>query len=54
VGVDHAARCAGGGAEAQPFLVIVESGGGRREVRGAIPSGRFLARVLEFEFPRLE
>jgi hypothetical protein len=54
VGIDHAARCADGGTGAQPFLVIVEAGGRRREVRGEIPRGRFQPRVLEFEFPRLD
>ena len=51
VGVDHAERCPGAGAAAQSFLVIVEADGRRRELRGEIPRGRFLVRVLEFGLP---
>jgi hypothetical protein len=48
VGVDQAQTCDGGSA-VEPFLVTVEAPGGeRRELRGEIPRGRFLARVLEF------
>lgn len=51
VGVDHAEGCEAGGAAAQSFLVVVEADGQRTEMRGEIPRGRFLARVLEFTLP---
>jgi hypothetical protein len=51
VGVDRAETCSGGAA-VEPFLVTVEAPGGeRRELRGQIERGRFLARVLEFTLP---
>lgn len=51
VGVDRAETCAGGAA-VEPFLVTVEAPGGeRRELRGEVPRGRFLPRVLEFSLP---
>ena len=54
VGVDRAETCSGGAA-AEPFLVTVEAPGGeRRELRGEIARGRFLARVLEFTLPERE
>ncbi|HEY8156168.1 MAG TPA: PPC domain-containing protein [Myxococcota bacterium] len=54
VGVDSAETCPGG-ADSQPFLVTVEAPGGeRRELRGEVPRGRFLPRVLEFSLPERE
>ena len=51
VGVDRAETCSGGSA-VEPFAVTVEAPGGeRRELRGEIARGRFLARVLEFTLP---
>ena len=51
VGVDRAETCPGGAA-VELFLVTVEAPGGeRRELRGEIARGRFLARVLEFTLP---
>jgi len=48
VGVDYAASCGRDGSPREPFLVIVEGNGARRELRGEAPRGRFLVRVLEF------
>jgi hypothetical protein len=51
LGVDRAETCPGG-ARLEPFLVSVESPGGkRRELRGEIARGRFLPQVLEFTLP---
>lgn len=54
VGIDHAQRCGGRGEAVEPFLLIVEAGGRRRELRGEIAGGRFLPRVVEFSLPGLE
>jgi hypothetical protein len=51
VGVDHAGSCQGQTGAPEPFLVIVEADGQRKEIRGEVARGRFLVRVLEFELP---
>ena len=51
VGIDHAESCGGNRTSEEPFLLIVETDGLRREMRGEIPRGRFLVRVLEFALP---
>ena len=48
VGVDFPERCRPIRAPV-PFTVIVEAGGGRRELPGEISFGRFLPTVLEFD-----
>ena len=51
VGVDRAATCEAGRAGAEPFLIAVEYGGLRRELRGEVLPARFLPRVLALELP---
>lgn len=51
VGVDRAQTCESGGNAPEPFLVVVELGGQRQELRGEIRPGRFLPKAFEFERP---
>jgi hypothetical protein len=51
VGVDRAQTCDAGGSAAEPFLVVVEFAGLRREVRGEILGERFLPKLLEIDLP---